>query len=254
VSDFFNDYRYWVTFTSDSNLSVTVLLDANSPYITGGYGGWEIIDRPKRVGLTRYRGREPFRQDISILFDGAANEDSQEINISDLSRMAEQPGALQPPPTVRIDGTVLREDLVWVIENITWDSNNVMWSYAGGTPFRIRQSAVVHLLQFVDDEVIVTAPSPAIAAKPTTPTTKIEVPEGMNLRQVAQANYGDPDKYIMIIVANPWLDPDPRAIIPSGTVITIPGKLIYKVPGGSDTSQSQQKSSAPNANARRTNR
>lgn len=212
------DFNY-VIFRSDSGLSVRILLDANSAHMVGGYGGWEVVARPKRVGLTRFKGKDPFRMDVPILFDGWREDASQEIDIATLSRMSEQPGPQQQPPTIRVEGAVPREDLTWVIETIDWDASNVIWDVQQGTPVRLRQAAVVHLLQFVDDKLLVTPPSlminrPAIAAKTTT--------TGASLKKLSQDAYGTPDLWTIIADANGIRDP--RAPIPPGKTIKIPPK------------------------------
>jgi len=215
------DSRYFVTFQSADGTVLSVLLDAPSPVLSGGVGGWEVVDRPKRVAITRFKGVEPLRQDIAVVFDGVKEGESQESRISTLINMAQQPGDLTAPPKIKLDGTVLRTDLDWVIEGIDWDSQNTMWDRQGGLSVRLRQHAVVHMLQFVDDDVLVTAPSPAVVNKPKSsgkPTTS----HGLTLKQIAAAEYGDPDKYWLILAANPWLDPDPRKVIPEGTPVFIP--------------------------------
>lgn len=217
------DARYYVSFESDTGDVVTVLLDAASPTLTGGMGGWEVVDRPKRVGITRFKGKEPFRQDVAIVFDGVSTGESQEEKISTLVNMGLQPDDLKDPPKVKVAGTVHRRDLTWVLEPAPdWDSQSVMWDRQGGVSVRIRQAAVVHLLEFVDDQVLITAPSPAVAARDKVSGKNVKTPDGMTLKQLASIEYSDPDKYLLILMANPWLDPDPRKRIPRGTPLTIP--------------------------------
>jgi hypothetical protein len=175
----------FVIFRSDAGTAVKVKLDAASPVLTGGFGGWEVVDRPKRVGMTRFKGVDPFRQDVAILFDGWATDESQESSIARLQQMALQPNVMQEPPTVQIDGMVLRTDLTWIIEGIDWDDQNVVWERQGTDFVRVRQAAVVHLLQFVDDDIVITAPSPAVKGKGTKPGAIVPVPQGMSLKQKA---------------------------------------------------------------------
>src|SRR5438046_10117005 len=108
----------FVTFRSDSGLIVRALLGEASPVLTSGFGGWEVVDRPKRIGMTRFKGTDPFRQDIAILLDGYADNVSQESKVSRLQMMARQPDVLQQPPTIKLEGMAQRTDLVWIIEGI----------------------------------------------------------------------------------------------------------------------------------------
>ena len=236
--------RYYVTFTSQTGTTVRVLLDAPSPELTGGFGGWEVIDRPKRSGLTRFKGKEPFAQSIAVLFDGVEDDEDQEPMIADLISMTEPRTALETPPTLTVDGTVVRSDIpAWVIQNITFSTDNVIWTMLGGSPRRLRQPAVVELLEFIDDTVILTQPTPAVASK-SKPAKNIKVPQETTLYSLAVQYYGDPSKYMDIWLLNPFLDPDPRAPIPKGYNITIPTGARVNAGSGESSSKVEGQSFA----------
>lgn len=215
---------YTVTFKADNGLQVTVMNGETSPVLTEGFGGWDTVSRPKRVGITRFRGKAPFKQDISVMFDGFADSTPQEYAINTLMRMALEGNDLSEPPKITLGGLALRKDLTWIIDGIDFD-NNAIWITSGGVPVRVRQNAVVHLLQYVDDAVITTAASPAVNAQIKKKKT-ITTPKGMTLKQIALINYkNDVDAGMRLILwANPWLDPDPRKLIPAGTPISIPNE------------------------------
>lgn len=186
---------------------------------TGGYGGWEAVSRPKRVALTRFKGHDPFLQDVPVMFDGFADGISQEVLISKLELMARAPTDLREPPKIKLTGPIPRKELTWVINDISWDNQTVIWDGEE----RVRQAATVHLMQFVDDTVLSTVTSPAVTNNDNNgKKTKITAPQGMNLKQIAMLVYKDPSKYVLILDANPFLNPDPRAIIPAGTPLFIP--------------------------------
>lgn len=208
-----------VVLTPDSGPSVTLIPNSDGPMLTDGFGGWEVIDRPKRSGLTRFKGTEPFRQSISFLFDGWQDSTSQEPLINNLIKMARPVGALGEPPKVSLSGHALRKNLLWVIEGIDWETNSTIWDIKEEISVRIRQAGVVRLLEYIDDNVIVTASTPAAQNKSQ---TKRVVVSGLTLKQLAQLVYGDPNAYQIIYLANRWLNPDPRAIIPNGTPVSIP--------------------------------
>lgn len=213
--------KYYATFTSDSGLFVQVLMGDSAAYLTGGFGGWEVVDRPRRIGMVRFKGRDPLRQDIPVRFEGVREHIGQEVPIATLIRMSMIPAENQTPPLIDIDGPVMREDLAWVIEDITFDNQNTIWEEIGGTPVRTRQDAVVHLLEYVDDDVIITAPTPAIVAGGGK-TKKTITSSGQTAKQLAQIAYGDPNAYFLIFGANPILTPDPRLPIPHGAEVVIP--------------------------------
>lgn len=208
-----------VTFIPDSGPQVTILSGETPPLLIGGYGAWEVSDRPKRKGITRFTGTDPLKQDISVIFNGFIDGMSQEIEISKLDRMARQPNTLVDPPKLRLVGHALRKDLVWVITGIDMDTDKTIWEVIGGNKVRTRQAATVHLLEFVDDVIIVTETSPAVKSNTGGKTKTIS---GLTMKQLAQIEYGDPNAYFEIIMANPWLDSDPRKIIPDGTPVFIP--------------------------------
>lgn len=223
--------RYYVTFTSSNGLSVRALLDEASPVLSGGANGWEVVDRPKRVGMTRYKGVDPFSQEITVRFEGVADKIDQEPYISDLWRMSEAGSELQEPPRVSVAGLARRTDLTYVIQNINESNQGVIWDMQGGSPVRLRQVITVSLLQFVDDQVITTQPTPAVVSKSdTTPAKQISAPDNATLTSLAIKYFGDPSKWYDIWLVNIFLLQDPRALIDKGTLVFIPGKTIVRVP------------------------
>lgn len=215
----------YVTLASDTGLRVTALLDQQSAALTGGFGGWSVVQRPKRVSITRYAGKDPYTLDIPLVFDGTvAPQTSQEILISNLLRMGEQPTSLTQPPAITVRGPIPRRDLRWVINGFNWDAQNVLWVNQGGVPVRIRQSVVVSLLQYVDEQLITTAATPAIVAGGGGSGSKTVAGTGKNAKQVAQAEYGSAGFWHEILKANPWMPDDPRAPIPVGTSFVVPPK------------------------------
>lgn len=215
---------YTVIFSADNGLRVEVLAGNNAPQITDGYANWEVVDRPKRPGITRYTGRNPVTQDISVRFDGNATNTPQDQQINTLMRMA-QPGTdLSEPPKIKLGGIAKRKDLTWIITGIDEDASSAMWITLGGVPVIVRQDMTVHLTQYIDDSVLTTAASPAVAAQTKKKKVQIRTPDGMTLKTLAKLEYpNDPSNgMVLILEANQFLDPDPRKIIPTGTPITIP--------------------------------
>lgn len=212
---------YTVTFNPEVGASVTVLADAAAAILSNGFGGWETVDRPRRASLVRFKGRGPFKQDIAVLFDGVASRKSQETDIRNLEAMGTQPGDLQLPPRLKVSGLAYKTSLWWVIDDITWDSQDVIKMDISGRPARVRQAGVVHLLEFIDDKVITTPAQPKV----NHPVKKVTVPDGMTLKQIAQMIYGDPDKWFIIYQNNLEVIPipDPRQFIPKGTALVTPG-------------------------------
>lgn len=218
------DPRYMVMFTASNGLTLSVMAAETSSALTQGFGGWEEVERPKRVSMTRFKGKPLFKQDVPVLFDGWPDGGNQEVAISKLIRMSQQAGVNAPPPTIRISGPVQRKDLTWVIENITWDTENVIREMVHGASVRMRQGATVHLMQYVDDKVLVTPAKPKVA-------TKVVDAKGKTPKQLSQEMYGSPDFWQMFQDATGKIF-NPRKPIPKGTKVVVPPKKTSK-PGGS---------------------
>jgi nucleoid-associated protein YgaU len=184
-----------------------------SPKMTGGGGGWNVVSRPRRVGVTQWAGHDPYRMDVPVLFDGWQDRASVEDSIARLNAM--QMGSdYDPPPTVTIDGAVPIKGATWVIENIDW-GDEVFWQESSqGRFFRLRQDAVVHLLQY-QAEVNV-----KIAVVKFLPNTYYVLHKGETPKQIAKAVYGNANRWKDIQKANPKIR-DPNKL-PVKTTLRIP--------------------------------
>jgi LysM repeat protein len=185
---------------SSTGASVLVYRGDGSPKMVGGGGGWDTVSRPRRVALTLWNGRDPYAMDIPILFDGWADDTSVEAAIARLNQMQMSPGPNVSPPTVQIDGAVPVKGATWVITSIDW-GDNVIWTQDGNSGYRLRQDAVVHLLQFVAEEKL------HIARAKIAPGQFYTTKSGDTLKSVAKKKYGDASKWKVIANANNIRDP-----------------------------------------------
>lgn len=186
----------YYTFRSSRGAAVTVLRGEGPPQMVGGGGGWEIEARPRRVGLTIWKGREPYAMDVPVLFDGWRIGRSQENAISVLNQM--QMGSdLQEPPTVNIEGGVPVKGIDWVIREIEWGTNVIYDDNDGGQEFRLRQDAVVHLIQYNPEDRFKIMGKGNLQAP-----SMYRVRQGDDFRSISQLKYGTPTKWKNIMVAN----------------------------------------------------
>lgn len=150
--------------------TVEGIFDESIPKITGGYGGWTVIPRPKRVGLTQWTGSDPIRLQFGIIFNGwgtlgggdmrsegkAANNVSVEPQCNALSKLAlpDRPSRSRPP-TVKVSspGNLPFDEKVYVIETLVWGDNVIRDRDSG---LRLRAGAAITLLEFIDDIVFTT--------------------------------------------------------------------------------------------------
>lgn len=205
-----------ITFKSVRGTKVTVNNGETSPVLSGGAVTWDTVVRPKRVAITRYAGRSPWKQDLAIMFDGLLDRTSQEGDIAKLVRMSTQANI------INLEGHALMTDLDWVFnDSIDWDDTNVVWERIGTERVRLRQAATVHLIEYISDTVIETPAAPTVAQNK--PTVHVPAASGMTLKAISIVEYGDPDKWVLIRDANPILiAATARTVVPAGATLTIP--------------------------------
>lgn len=207
----------YYTFNSSKGGSVTMLRGDGAPKMTGGGGGWETQARPRRVGLTVWKGRDPYTMDVPVLFDGYSAGRSQENAISILNQM--QMGSdLEEPPTVEIVGGVPVKGIKWVI-SIDWGDNVIYETGPGGSEFRVRQDAIVHMTQYNPETRLAIQNKGKIPGAPKLYTVR----QGDDLRSISQKMYGTPDRWKEIQAANKTTLRDPKNILRmKGKKIRIP--------------------------------
>lgn len=192
-------------------LSVTALRGDGAPSVQSGYGGWTVVDRPRRKGLTQWTGIAPLRLAVPLLLDGLADARSVERDCETLEALARRSAGAPRPPILRVRGAVPHASLAWVV-----DTDGLAWGDAlydlGG--FRVRQAVTVTLLEYVaPDQVDVDndagAPSPAKARSYT-------VKAGDTLSRIAATRLGDYKRWQELATLNGIRDPD--AIKPGQTI------------------------------------
>lgn len=198
---------------SSNGRQVLVLRGADPPTMTAGGGGWETVERPRRTAFVQWTNPVPYQMTVPILFDGFAKNRNLESDISAVNQMKMSPGDLIPPPTLQIDGALPVKGATWVITDIDWGTN-VIWSAKDGRGYRLRQDAVLQLLQFVaEDRLAFNGGVPKGATQPYT------VKDGEDLQSVAKKHYGDAGQAKTIAKANGIRDPK---TVKAGTKLKIP--------------------------------
>jgi hypothetical protein len=138
-----------ITFRSKKPpMSFTCWLGDDGAKPTGGYGGWNIIDRPRRIGITQWDGRQPLQMDVAILIDGFLANDNVETECRVLEAMAfSGDGAGEEPPVITISGDFVPHSAPtteWIINGIQW--GNTLRRTSDGK--RLRQEAIVGLIRY----------------------------------------------------------------------------------------------------------
>lgn len=210
-----------VTFSAPNIADVVVALASQPTQITSGYGGWSVVNRPRRKGLTQWDGKDPLRMGIPVLFDGWFSSQGQEVPISRLSRMGLPPRDGEEPPVITVDGVAIPDPgpKRWVIENLQWGTD-VLWETVGGVTVRLRQDCTVFLLEYVapDREAFRSLPGLSISSGKGKVPTRITVKKGQTLQQIAAQVYGSASQWKKIAKANKLRDTKLKA----GQVLRIP--------------------------------
>jgi hypothetical protein len=151
--------------------SFSVLADDPPPNVKAGYATYDVVNRPGRIGVSRFTGYQPIAIDIPIQWDAYAWGDGRgiEAEIQTLEKMAGvTPGAggrSGPPPVIRISVTGTSGQIVPLIpSNYQWSSknrgaplyriSNITWDNTAGAVlrtndgYRIRQKAVVEVTEY----------------------------------------------------------------------------------------------------------
>jgi hypothetical protein len=170
------DYRkFTVTFSCDGVPDVIALLDQTPVQVMGGHGGWQVTSRERRIGLTQWRGNDPIRLAVPILFDSNIHDISkQSTGIRHLQLMGRPPKINDgEPPIITVVSEGIRyptskgSKQEWVIENMQWGTNVMMRDY-------LRQDVVVNLIEYIDEDRVAFAHIPTISKhrhkKPKHPT------------------------------------------------------------------------------------
>src|SRR5262245_48125994 len=131
----------------DPAIAVVALLGEDAPRITGGVGGWSVIDRPRMVGMTVWEGVEPYQLALSLMFDGWTQQASQETDIRKLQRVGR--GDSESPPGVLIVEGIPLPARRWVIESI--DYGDPILALDGS---RYRQPLTLTLRQYVPPQFL----------------------------------------------------------------------------------------------------
>jgi len=197
--------RHYITFLASNGLEVRALRGDGAPKLSAGGARWEVINLPRRVGATQWMGRDPFVLDVPILFDHHASDESIEPDARALNKMRLSQ-EFTVPPTIKIIGAVPITDRDWVIQGIDW-GDDVYWVTRGDAPYRTRQDAVVHFLEYRPQARV------KILAKASLPHA-FEVQKGTTttLRKIAKEMTGDANNWRKIKNANPSIR-DPNKVV-----------------------------------------
>lgn len=148
-----SDPRQITFICADPPLTMVCWADADPALLTGGIGGWQTVQRPRRKSLTQWQGNDPLQQDVPVMIDNFILDIPIDTQMQALERMGRDPNGGEPP-IIRVVGPIIHAELDWVINDITWGV--VARNRTGSL---VRQAAVVHLLEYVADDRLTGMPA-----------------------------------------------------------------------------------------------
>lgn len=134
--------------------------------VSGGYGGWEVTQRPRSTSMTDWKGKDPIQLTIPFMLDQleSGNAFLVERQIGILEGFAGlDPTEDEPPPVqLQSNGVIPHDNLQnahrrWVVTAVDWDASSVIRIPSG----RMRQAGTITLLEYVEPDTIQVNRSPA---------------------------------------------------------------------------------------------
>lgn len=138
------------------NFVIAVLGDG-SARVSGGGPKVDVIDRPGDDGITVFRGRDPLRLSIPIVFDGFLRRADVRGEIVKLQAFTAPISG--EPPLITVVGAVPYTDLEWWLDGgLDWGDST--WGTSGTL---LRQAMTVNLVEHIADQKLTTSISRAKA-------------------------------------------------------------------------------------------
>lgn len=121
---------------TDPNLNLVGLVGPESPRLTGGYGGWDVVNRPRQVGMTIWKGVDPYKLEFQMILNGGLDgwqvkfwdrsaDVSQEPVMRDLLDVARGNADHSGPGIVKIEGIPSLPADRWVIDDIKFGTDSI---------------------------------------------------------------------------------------------------------------------------------
>jgi hypothetical protein len=147
------------------------------PQISGGFGGYEIVPRPRQVGMTIWNGTEPYQLTFSMFLEGFKLGKTVEEDIAAVMRCAH--GTDGEPGTVQVFGIPRLPANDWVIEGLDFDQDTTI---RNSRMERIRQKLSWTLREEVDPVYLPLRAEALMGKKPAYTTVKVrrnDTPAGL---------------------------------------------------------------------------
>jgi hypothetical protein len=139
---------------SSPQLALLVRLGPEAWIPTGGWGGYEVVDRPQNVGMTVPKGVEPWQYTGSIMFDGLKHLQSQEDDIQALL-LCTHGDDDTAPGIISISGLPDLPADDWVVEALDFDADSIIRH--NRSMDRLRAKVTLTIREYVHPDYLRTA-------------------------------------------------------------------------------------------------
>lgn len=207
------DQIFYITSEEDGTSFHASFADG-APIVTEGYAGWQVVARPRMVGITEWQGRNPIAIEIPFMIDywiGSVDLEHPGVTCEEqVSRLEKLCGigTNRQPPICRVnsDGVIphdysFRPHMKWVIENVSWD--RAIELRHGTTGRRLRCGGTLIIREFVTTrDILRKIKQTDRAVKPRIHIVK----KHETLGKIANRFYHDPNRWKVIADANNMRD------------------------------------------------
>ena len=150
-------------------INITVPLGDGAAVLTGGFGGYEIIERQDDIGMTDWAGQQPITQDVSLLLNGWESNTSVQPDWDLIRQLGRDTSPDERrPPVFKVTGPVEYSGKWWVLPSSGIETNAGSVIRRPGDGALMRIEFTLHLLEYVKPEVVRRRPA---AASSTTRTS-----------------------------------------------------------------------------------
>jgi hypothetical protein len=203
--------KFVITSVSDGTSFWSYFADG-SPIVIEGYAGWQVVNRPKAIGITEWQGRNPMAIEIPFMIDyWVSGLDAPgvacEAQVASLEKLCGVGKHFEQPPICTVDGNgVIPHDLTidpgtrWVIEQVTWDRSMELRHWYTGR--RLRCGGTIQIRQYVSVSPLLHKIKPHRGPKPRIYIVK----RGDTHAKIAKKFYHDARKWHIIADANHMRD------------------------------------------------
>jgi hypothetical protein len=126
----------------DPVVNIVVLLSDEPIRYTAGFGGWEVTQRPRQVGMTSWQGQEPLQLTLGLMFNTFDTPGTISSDVAALRRIARGDDE-SPPGVCTIEGIPLGPD-DWIIEGLEFGE-----ALRRADGYAVRQEVTLTLREYV---------------------------------------------------------------------------------------------------------